>query len=62
MARYKPIADYGVIGDLHSLAPVGLDGGIDWCALNRSARLDGAGSERGIRETPARPGRAREEG
>lgn len=62
MARYKPIADYGVTGDLHLLALVGLDGARDRCALSRSARPDGAGSGRGIRETPARPGRPREEG
>jgi len=27
---YLPIADHGVIGDLHSVALVGLDGSIDW--------------------------------
>ncbi len=30
---YKPISDYGVIGDMHSAALIGLDGSIDWyCA------------------------------
>ena len=27
---YKPIEDYGVIGNMHSAALVGLDGSIDW--------------------------------
>ena len=30
---YQPIGSYGVIGDLHSVALVGLDGSIDWCCL-----------------------------
>lgn len=32
---YKPIDAYGVIGDLHTSALVGLDGSIDWCCLPR---------------------------
>ena len=31
--RYKPIESYGVIGDMHSVALVGMDGSIDWCCL-----------------------------
>jgi GH15 family glucan-1,4-alpha-glucosidase len=30
---YKPIESYGVIGDMHSVALVGVDGSIDWCCL-----------------------------
>src|SRR5213593_2412445 len=30
---YKPIESYGVIGDMHSVALVGMDGSIDWCCL-----------------------------
>ncbi|PWT97247.1 MAG: glucoamylase [Terriglobia bacterium] len=32
---YQPIADYGVIGDLHTVALVGKNGCIDWCCLPR---------------------------
>lgn len=32
---YKPISDYGVIGDMHSAALVGLDGSIDWYCVPR---------------------------
>ena len=30
---YKPIEQYGIKGDLHTVALVGLDGSIDWCCL-----------------------------
>ncbi len=30
---YNKISDYGIIGDLHSIALVGLDGSIDWMCL-----------------------------
>jgi GH15 family glucan-1,4-alpha-glucosidase len=32
---YKPIENYGVIGDMHTVALVGVDGSIDWCCLPR---------------------------
>ncbi len=30
---YKRIGSYGIIGDMHSVALVGMDGSIDWCCL-----------------------------
>ncbi|MCX6179466.1 MAG: DUF5911 domain-containing protein, partial [Chlorobiales bacterium] len=30
---YRNIADYGLIGDLHSAALVSIDGSIDYCSL-----------------------------
>ncbi|MEV6678200.1 glycoside hydrolase family 15 protein [Streptomyces erythrochromogenes] len=32
---YRPIESYGVVGDMHTVALVGLDGSIDWCCLPR---------------------------
>jgi GH15 family glucan-1,4-alpha-glucosidase len=32
---YLPIEDHGVIGDLHTVALVGVNGDIDWCCLPR---------------------------
>lgn len=33
--RYRPIADYGAIGDMHTVGLVASDGAIDWCCLPR---------------------------
>ena len=35
MARYLPIAEHGLIGDLHTVALVGTDGTIDWYCCPR---------------------------
>ena len=32
---YQPIENYGIIGDMHTVALVGVDGSIDWCCLPR---------------------------
>ena len=34
-ARYPPIADYGLIGDCHSLGLVSRRGSVDWCCMPR---------------------------
>ncbi|MEX2238898.1 MAG: glycoside hydrolase family 15 protein [Dehalococcoidia bacterium] len=33
--RYLPIEEHGIIGDLHTIALVGVDGTIDWCCMPR---------------------------
>jgi GH15 family glucan-1,4-alpha-glucosidase len=35
MARYRPIAEHGLIGDLHTVALVGTDATIDWYCCPR---------------------------
>jgi GH15 family glucan-1,4-alpha-glucosidase len=58
---YAPISDYGMIGDLHTIALIGLSGSIDWCCLPTfdSPFVFGAlvDAERGgrFRITPAAP-------
>lgn len=32
---YKPISDYGIIGNVLSCALIAKDGSIDWCCLPR---------------------------
>ena len=40
MNRYVPIAEHGLIGDLHTDAVVGIEGTIDWyCCPARSSSL-----------------------
>ena len=58
---YKPISDYGVIGDMHSAALAGADGSIDWLCFPRfdcpsvfAALLDAKSGGR-FRISPADP-------
>ena len=61
-ARYLPIAEHGLIGDLHTVALVGTDGTIDWycCPRFDSPSVFGAilDADRGglFRISPDRPG------
>ena len=32
---YQPIEDYGIIGDLHTVALVGMNGSVDWFCFPR---------------------------
>jgi hypothetical protein len=41
--RYLPIAEHGLIGDLHTVALVGTDGTIDWYAGTRAWSRSGSG-------------------
>ena len=54
MARYLPIAEHGLIGDVHTVALVGTDGTIDWyCCPERSTRpAQSAGDRAGSSEEP----------
>src|SRR5512138_973606 len=62
-SRYQPIENYGIIGNLHTAALVGMDGSIDWLCLPRfdspsvfAAILDGARGGR-FRIAPSNDGR-----
>ena len=61
MTDYLPIAEHGVIGDLHTVALVGTDGTIDWYCTpsfdSPSVFASILDKEQG-RLLPDRPGRA----
>ena len=61
--RYLPIAEHGLIGDLHTVALVGTDGTIDWYCCPRfdspsvfAAILDADGGACSASRPPARGG------
>jgi hypothetical protein len=52
LGHYLPIAEHGLIGDLHTVALVGTDGTIDWyCCLASTPRSSHA-DERTTDSTP----------
>ena len=64
---YQPIEDYGIIGDMHSVALVGTDGSIDWLCFPHfdspsvfAAILDDEKGGR-FKIAPAREGAARKQ-
>ncbi len=57
--RYLPIAEHGLIGDLHTVALVGTDGTIDWYCCPISCRAQGSDARRvevGGPSSDVRPG------
>ena len=54
---YQPMDDYGIVGDLHSVALVGIDGSIDW--LRFPERLRRRSRQREGWAVQDRPGKRR---